>query len=86
MNKIILLRWRETEENEWKAESGSLNSSYIGSQLPHITLILDHHAAVKVSVNENFSTLLDFVLFFFFLAWVGPKFYFGRKRKPESAF
>ena len=39
----------------------------------------------KVSVNENFSTLLDFV-FFLFWAWVGPIFYFGRKRKPESAF
>ena len=40
---------------------------------------------VKVSVNENFSTLLDFV-FLGFLAVVGPKFYFGRKRKSESAF
>ena len=39
----------------------------------------------KVSVNENFSTLLDFV-FLGFLALVGPKFYFGRKRKSESAF
>ena len=39
----------------------------------------------KVSVNENFSTLLDF-RFLGFLAWVGPKFYFGRKRKSESAF
>ena len=38
---------------------------------------------LKVSVNENFSTLLDFV-FFLFLAGVGPKFYFGRKRKSES--
>ena len=40
---------------------------------------------LKVSVNENFSTSLDFV-FFGFLAWVGPKCYFGRKRKSESAF
>ena len=40
---------------------------------------------LKVSVNENFSTLLDFV-FLGFLAGVGPKFYFGRKRKSESAF
>ena len=40
---------------------------------------------IKVSVKENFSTLVDFV-FFLFLAWVGPKFYFGRKRKSESAF
>ena len=40
---------------------------------------------LKVSVNENFSTLLDFG-FFGFLAWVGPKFYFGRKRKSKSAF
>ena len=40
---------------------------------------------IKVLVNENFSTLLDFV-FLGFLAWVGPKFYFGRKRKSESAF
>ena len=40
---------------------------------------------VKVSVNENFSALLDF-RFLGFLAWVGPKFYFGRKRKSESAF
>ena len=40
---------------------------------------------IKVSVNENFSTLLDFY-FFLFLAWLGPKFYFGRKRKSESAF
>ena len=39
----------------------------------------------KVSVKENFSTLLDFG-FFGFLAKVGPKFYFGRKRKSESAF
>ena len=40
---------------------------------------------LKVSVNENVSTLLDFV-FLGFLAGVGPKFYFGRKRKSESAF
>ena len=39
----------------------------------------------KVSVNENLSTLLDFV-FLLFLARVGPKFYFGRKRISESAF
>ena len=39
----------------------------------------------RVSVNENFSTLLDFV-FSGLLAWVGPKFHFDRKRKPESAF
>ena len=41
---------------------------------------------IKVSVNENLSTLLDFGFFFKFLARVGPKFYFGRKRKSESAF
>lgn len=41
--------------------------------------------SLKVSVNENLSKLLDFV-FFGFLAWVGPKFNFGRKRKAESAF
>ena len=40
----------------------------------------------KVSVNENFSTLLDFVFIFIFGMPVGPKFYFGRKRKSESAF
>ena len=34
---------------------------------------------LKVSVNEYFSTFLDFD-FFGFLALVGPKFYFGRKR------
>ena len=59
-------------------------------------MILDHHVKkgynnvtimpyLKVSVNENFRTSLDFV-FFGFLACVGPKFYFGRKRKSESAF
>ena len=40
---------------------------------------------LKVSVNENFSTLVDFG-FFLFLAGGSPKFYFGRKRKSESAF
>ena len=72
--------------NEMQEMIVFLKLVYNGPFLKEVSVILKvEQKPLKVSVNENFSTLLDFV-FWGFLAWVGPKFYFGRKRKSESAF
>ena len=67
----------------WPLGHAAASSSYAQQKRRNNQLQIirfDKLSKLKVSVNENFSTLLDFV-FFWFLAWVGPKFYFGKKRK-----
>ena len=69
----------------FKRDGGGGGGDQIIIEIKECILVHESSLSLKVSVNENFSTLLDFV-FVGFLAWVGPKFYFGRKRKSESAF